>query len=166
MGTCNHGSRHEVLFLGDELVKFKDILEKHNFHKVLVPKENGWLDSFGENDLLHGSPLQPFYKDGSELLRAICVTPILYKEHPKSHEVSFLVMDELNFSPIFGYLEELHKEDLNIYQGKRLFDFLRQKANKAMCLASVVELKDCISIITPIAYTHLIACTRLDYKKF
>jgi hypothetical protein len=74
-------------------------------------------------------------------------------------------MDGLSFSPVFVYQEELDKEGLSIYQGKGLFDFLRQKANKALCVASVPELEDCISAIGPIAHTHLTACTSLDYQK-
>jgi hypothetical protein len=71
-------------------------------------------------------------------------------------------MDGLIFSPVFVYQEELDKEGLSIYQGKGLFDFLRQKANKALCVA---ELEDCISAIGPIVHTHLTACTSLDYQK-
>ncbi|CAM6053648.1 unnamed protein product [Sphagnum tenellum] len=141
----------------------RDISEKHNLHRVCEPEESDQLASFG--DVLHGSPLQLLCKDGSELPEALCVTPIVYKEHPESHEVSFLVMDGLSFSPAFVYQEELDKEGLSIYQGKGLFDFLRQKANKALGVVSVTKLEDCIPTIAPIAYTHLTACKRLDYPK-
>jgi len=141
-----------------------DILEKHNLHRFCELEESNQLASFGE-DGLHGSPLQLLCKDGSELPEALCVTPIVYKEDPESHEVSFLVMDGLSFSPAFVYQEELDKEGLSIYQGKGLFDFLRQKANKALRVVSVTKLEDCIPAIAPIAYTHLTACKRLDYPK-
>jgi hypothetical protein len=38
----------------------------------------------------------------------------VYKEHPESHKVSFLVIDGLSFSPVFVYPEELDKEALSI----------------------------------------------------
>jgi hypothetical protein len=142
----------------------RDILEKHNLHRVCDLEESDQLASFGE-DVLHGSPLQLLCKDGSELPEALCVTPIVYKEHPDSHEVSFLVMDGLSFSPAFVSQEELDKEGLSIYQEKGLFDFLRQKANKALWVVSVTKLEDYIPAIAPIAYTHLTACKRLDYPK-
>ncbi|CAM6003224.1 unnamed protein product [Sphagnum balticum] len=65
----------------------RDIFEKHNLHRVHELEESNQLPSFGE-DVLHGSPLQLPCKDGSELPDAACVTPIVYKEHPESHEVS------------------------------------------------------------------------------
>ncbi|CAK9219170.1 unnamed protein product [Sphagnum troendelagicum] len=139
--------------------------EKHNFHGVCEPEESDQLASFGEDVLLHGSSLQLLCQDGSKLPDALCVTPIVYKEHPESHEVSFLVMDGLSFSPVFVYQEELDKEGLSIYQGKGLFDFLQQKANKALCVASVAECETGITAIGPIVYTHLTACTSLDYQK-
>jgi hypothetical protein len=142
----------------------RDILEKRNLQRVCELEENDQMASFGE-DVLHGSPLQLLWKDGSELPEALCVTPIVYKEHPESHEVSFLVMDGLSFSPAFVYQEELDQVGLSIYQGKGLFDFLRQKANKALWVVSVTKLEDCIPAIAPIAYTHLTACKRLDYPK-
>ncbi|KAH8972430.1 hypothetical protein BDL97_02G195600 [Sphagnum fallax] len=143
----------------------RDISEKHNLHRVCEIGKCDQLASFGE-DVLLGSPLQLLCKDGSELPEALCVTPIVYKEHPESHEVSFLVMqDGLSFLPAFVYQEELDKESLSIYQGKGLFDFLRQKANKALWVVSVTELENCIKDIAPIAYNHLTACTRLDYPK-
>jgi hypothetical protein len=143
----------------------RDILEKHNLHRVCQLEESDQLASFGE-DVLCGCPLQLLCKDGSELPDALCVTPIVYKEHPKSHEVSFLVMqDGLSFSPAFVYQEELDKEGLSIYQEKGLFDFLRQKANKALWVVSVTKLEECIPAIAPIAYTHLTACKRLDSPK-
>ncbi len=143
----------------------RDISEKHNLHRVCELGTSDQLASFGE-DVLLGSPLQLLCKDGSELPEALCVTPIVYKEHPESHEVSFLVMqDGLSFSPAFVYQEELDEEGLSIYQGKGLFDFLRQKANKALWVVSVTELENCIKDIAPIAYNHLTACTRLDYPK-
>ncbi len=67
--------------------EFRNISEKHNFHRVCEPEESDLLASFGE-DVLHGSPLQLPCKDGSELPDAASVTPIVYKEHPESHEVS------------------------------------------------------------------------------
>jgi len=143
----------------------RDILEKHNLHRVCELEESNQLAGFGE-DVFHGSPLQLLCKDGSELPEALCVTPIVYKEHPESHEVSFLVMqDGLSFSPAFVYQEELDKEGLSIYQGKGLFDFLRHKANKALLVVSVTKLEDCIPAIAPLVYTHLTACKRLDYLK-
>jgi len=154
-----HPESHEVS------AEFMDISEKNNFHGAREPEESDQPAGFGEDVIPHGSPLQLLCKDGSELPEALCVTPIVYKEHPDSHEVSFLVMDGLSFSPAFVYQEELDKEGLSIYQEKWLFDFLRQKANKALWVVSVTKLEDCIPTIAPIAYTHLTACGRLDYPK-
>jgi hypothetical protein len=171
----------------------RDILEKDNLHRACEVQESNQPASFGE-DFLHGSPSQLPCKDGSELPSAgkhnfhedvllhcsplqllweyrrmlpdyLCVTPIVYKEHPESHEVSFLVMNGLSFSPVYVYQEEVDREFLIIDQGKGLFDFLRQKANKALWVVSVTELENCIKDIAPIAYNHLTACTRLDYPK-
>jgi hypothetical protein len=68
--------------------KVRDILEKHNLHITSGLEESDQLASFGE-DILHGSCLQLLSKDGSELPDAACVTRIVYKKHPESHEVSF-----------------------------------------------------------------------------
>ncbi len=121
------------------------ISEKPNLQGVCEPEERDQLADFGEDVIPHGSPLQLLWEDGSKLPDVLCVTPIVYKEHPESHEVSFLVMDGLSFSPVFVYQKELEKEDLRIYQEKGLFDFLRQKANRALCVASVPEREECIS---------------------
>jgi len=72
-------------------------------------------------------------------------------------------MDGLSFSPVFVYQEELDKEALSIYQGKGLFDFLRQKANKALCVASVAECEECISAIG--LDPNLTVCPGLSYTK-
>jgi hypothetical protein len=66
----------------------RDISENHNLDRVCELEKSNQLASFGE-DVLLGSPLQLLCKDGSELPEALCVTPIVYKEHPESHEVSF-----------------------------------------------------------------------------
>jgi hypothetical protein len=125
----------------------RDISEKHNFHGVCEHEERDQLASFRVDILPHGSPLKLLREDGSKPPDVLCVTPIVYKEHPESHEVSFLVMDRLSFSPVFVFEEELEKESLSIYQGKGLFDFLREKANKVLCVASVPEHEECFSII-------------------
>jgi hypothetical protein len=175
----------------------RDILEKDNLHRACEVQESNQPASFGE-DFLHGSPSQLPCKDGSELPSAgkhnfhedvllhcsplqllweyrrmlpdyLCVTPIVYKEHPESHEVSFLVMNGLSFSPVYVYQEEVDREFLIIDQGKGLFDFLRQKANKALCLASVAEHEACITEIGPMVSSYLTqqaSCTTwLDNQK-
>ncbi len=68
--------------------EIRDILENHNLHSTNELEESDQLASFGE-DILHGSSLQLLCKDGSELPDAACVTPMVYKKHPESHEVSF-----------------------------------------------------------------------------
>ncbi len=107
-----HPESHEVS------AEFTDISGKHNFHGVCEPEEHDQLASFGEDVPPHGSPLQLLCKDGSKLPDVICVTPIVYKEHTESREVSFLVMGGLSFSPVFVYQEELDREGID--QGKGL----------------------------------------------
>ncbi len=83
--------------------EFRDISKKHNFHKV-----------FGWGCHSPWQPLQLLWEDGSKLPDILGVIPIVYKEHPESHKVSFRVIDGLSFSPVFVYEEELDKEALSI----------------------------------------------------
>ncbi len=54
------------------------------------------------------------WEDGSKLPHVLGVIPMVYKEHPESHKVSFPVIDGLSFSPVLVYQEELDKEALSI----------------------------------------------------
>ncbi len=54
------------------------------------------------------------WEEGSKLPDVLGVIPIVYKEHPESHKVSFLVTNGLSFSPVSVYQEELDKEALSI----------------------------------------------------
>ncbi|CAM6044038.1 unnamed protein product, partial [Sphagnum compactum] len=91
------------------------ILEKQNLHRACELEESDQLASSGE-DVLHGSPLQLPCKDGSELPDAACVTPIVDKEHPESHEVSAASRDISEKHNFHGVCEPEEHYDTDEYE--------------------------------------------------
>jgi hypothetical protein len=90
----------------------RDILEKHNLHSTSELEEsNNWL-VLGE-DVLHGSPWQLLCKGGGELPDADCVTPIMYKKHPESHEVSFKLFPSVPYGGAAEFRDILEKPNFH-----------------------------------------------------
>lgn len=114
-------------------------LGKHSLWVVCEPQESDQPASFGEEVFLHDSPQQVLCKDGTKLQATVCVTPIVKKEHPKSHKVLFMLTTGHYLLSFFIQQQELDKEGSKTYQGTRQFNFLWRKANNGLKASTCFE---------------------------